>query len=149
MGLPALVDDYLFIGPLIVARLAAEVADIPVDLVERPEQVLEADKRQRVIMVMWAGDRFVEGESGRAAGGASQALRQRWLVIFATNNVGKAAAARTQGAGPVLSSVHRALAGWTPEGAARPMQRANAPLQPTFTQAKAVYPLGFEIALTL
>lgn len=149
MGLPALVEDYLFIGPLLVARLAEQVADIPVDLVERPEQVLEADKRQRVIMVMWAGDRIVEGETGRAASGASQALRQRWLVVFATNNVGKAAAARQLGVGPVLSAVHRAVAGWIPEGAARPLLRANAPLQPTYTSSKGVFPLGFEIALTL
>jgi hypothetical protein len=149
MGLPALAADYLFLAPLIAARLEDQVGDMPIDVCETTDQVLKADKRARVLMVLWAGDRIDTSDAGTARAGASQLVHQRWLVMLGLNNVGKTADARNLAAGPVLSKVHKALAGWTPEGAARPMRRASAPLQPTFTESKAVYPLGFEITLTL
>ncbi len=149
MGLPALADDYLFLAPLISARLEDQVGGFPVDVCETTDQVLKADKRARVLMVMWAGDRIDTTDAGSARGGASQLLHQRWLVVLGLSNAGKVPDARNLAAGPVLSKVHKALAGWTPAGAARPMRRASAPLQPTFVGAKAVYPLGFEITLTL
>lgn len=149
MGLPALAADYLFLAPLIAARLEDQVGDIPIDVCETTDQVLKADARKRVLMVLWAGDRIDTSEAGRAREGASQLVHQRWLVMLGLSNVGKTPDARNVAAGPLLSKVHKALAGWTPEGAARAMRRASAPLQPTFTESKAVYPLGFEITLTL
>lgn len=149
MGLPALADDYLFLGPLIQQRLVAEVADVPVDVCETAEQVMAADRRPVVLMVMWAGDRFVESETGRAGAGASQVMYQRWLVMLALNNVGSQKDARHLRAGPLLSLTHKALAGWTPTGAARAMRRANAAMRPDITSQKAIYPMGFEISLTL
>lgn len=148
MGLPALAADYFFMGPLIKARLEDQVPDIPVDLCETADQVLAADRRVAVLMVMWAGDRFVDTEGGRASAGASQSLHQRWLVALGINNVG-AGDARNVRAGPTISKVHKALAGWTAEGAARPLRRANAALMPQFTPQKAIYPMGFEQPLTL
>jgi hypothetical protein len=149
MGLPALAADYLFLGPLIARRLEDEVPDIPVDVCETADQVFAADKRPYALMVMWAGDRFVETEAGRANNGASQVVHQRWLVMLALNDVGKEKDARQLKAGPWMSKVHKALAGWTPEGAARAMRRATAPLRPDITPQKAIYPMGFEISLTL
>jgi|GEM_PF-5397200 len=148
MGLAALRDDYLFVGPLLVARLTDQVADIPVELCERPEQVLEADRRTRVLMVMWAGDRFDTG-AGRMAESASQIVYQRWMVALGINNVSAVRDARNASVGKLLSSVHHSVAGWKPEGSPRALLRANAPLAPTFTKDKAIYPLGFEIALSL
>lgn len=148
MGLPALQSDYLFLGALIKARLLAQVADMPVETCERPEQVLEADRRAHMLMVLWAGDRFDTGAGGRAEAGA-QLVWQRWLVCVALNNVGAAKDARHLAAGPLLSAVHQALAGWRPDGCPRPLLRANAPLAPVFTDRKAIYPLGFEIQLSL
>lgn len=146
MGTPALEADYLFLGPLIAARLADQLPGLPCDVCEDADQVLQADKRARVLMVLWAGERF----TGQAGQGTSQSLEQRWLVILAANSLGtKANTARTTGAGPLLSQIHKALAGWTPPGCHRPMRRANSPLPPTFTDSKAVYPLGFEVPLTL
>ncbi len=148
MGLAALALDYFFMAPLIKARLEDQVPDIPVQVCETVDQVLAADKRVIVLMVMWAGERFTESEAGRAQGGASQSLNQRWLVALGINNVGSADA-RNVRAGPTISLVHKALAGWTAEGAARPMRRVNAPLTPQFTSQKAIYPMGFEQPLTL
>ncbi len=147
MGLPALKTDYLFIGPLLVSRLQTEVPDLPVDLCERPEQVLEVDRRARVLMVMWAGDRFSTGE-GRMSDSATQVVYQRWLVVLGINNVGHRDA-RNADAGRLLSSVHYAVAGWKPEGCPRALLRANSPLAPVFTKDKGLYPLGFEISLSL
>lgn len=145
MGLPALEADYLFVGPLIQARLQAELPGLPVDVCERAEQVLAADKRVRVAMVMWAGDLF----TSRADRAAAQAFRQRWLVCLGLNNVGAQGDARHMAAGPLLSQLHRALAGWKPEGCPNPLARASSAMAPTFTATKAIYPLGFEIPLSL
>lgn len=146
MGISALETDYLFLGPLIEARLAAQMPDTPVALCERPEQVLAADRRARVAMVLWGGDR-IPGAPGTSQLG--QTITQRWLVCLGLNNVGAAADARNAGAGPLLSAIHLALHGWKPDGVARPLLRAAAPMAPTFTDAKAVYPLGFEIPLSI
>jgi hypothetical protein len=148
MGLPALAADYLFLGPLIEARLLEQVPDMPVDVCETVQQVLQADQRSRVLMVMWAGDRLAESEAGRASIN-SQKVHQRWLVLLALNNVARAKDARHTLAGPLLSQVHRALAGWVPEGATNPMRRANAAMRPDINAQKAIYPMGFEISLTL
>lgn len=149
MGLPALAADYLFLGPLIQKRLQDQVPDVPVDVCETAAQVLAADRRALVLMVMWAGDRFVESDSGRAANGASQVLFQRWLVMLALNNASPEKDARHLLAGPLMSATHKALAGWTPEGTARAMRRANAPMRPDITPQKAIYPMGFELSMTL
>lgn len=145
MGLPALQADYLFLGPLIKARLATSLPEVPVDVCETAEQVLAADKRPQVLMVLWAGDVFGD----HAGGGRSQKLRQRWLVMLGMNNAGKQADARHSKAGPLLSRVHKALAGWQPEGCATSLTRAAASMRPDINQLKALYPLGFEIELAL
>jgi hypothetical protein len=149
MALPALLEDYLFIGPLLRERLLAEVPDVPVDLCETVDQVLAADRRERVLMVMWAGDAFPDTPGSEAGAGKSVAFRQRWLVLLALNNVSAARTARNDRAGALLSQVHKAVSGWAPDGAHRPFRRANAPLRPDINQAKAIYPMGFEIQLNL
>ena len=149
MGLPALAADYLFVGPLMLARLLEQVPELPAELVESPEQVLRADQRPAVAKLMWAGDRFDTTESGRAGGGASQLVHQRWLLVLGLNNPAVDPAGRNTAAGPLLSRLHRAMSGWSPAGANRPVRRAQAALAPTFTTTQAIYPLGFEITLTL
>lgn len=144
MSLPALLTDYLFIGNLLAARLRDLVADVPVEVVESPDQLMRADNRARVLYVLWAGDRF-----GERAGGRSQQMWQRWLVVLAIKNVGAQADARQAKAGPLLSQVHRAVVGWTPEGAVLTFGRADSPLRPDIRKDLALYPLGFDIQLSL
>lgn len=145
MGLPALLADYWFLAPLLKARLEDQVSDAPVDVCETVEQIYAADRREAVLLVMYAGDAILNA----AAGGKSVRLRQRWMVLLALNNVARPMDARLVKGGPVLSRVHTALAGWTPAGCAHPFMRANAPLRPDHTQNKALYPLGFEIELAI
>ncbi len=143
MGLPALHADYLFAAPLIKARLEEQVPDTPVEVCETVEQLLAADRRECVVMVMWAGERFGAGVA------THQQVSQRWLVILALNNVGLLPDARQVRAGPMLSRLHRALAGWKPEGAVRSFERAQADMRPDIRPQKALYPLGFELSLNL
>lgn len=153
MGLPALAADYFFVAPLLAARLLDQVPDVVVEVCETEEQVLAADRRERVLMLLWGGDRVEDRDTGsgkaQAGGGNSQVLHQRWLVLLGLNNVAKGKDARQIASGPLLSQVHRALAGWVPQGAVHPVRRAAATLRPKFTESKAVYPLGFEITLSL
>lgn len=144
MGLPAFVEDYLFLGPLIQERLADQVPDMPVEVVETADQVFAADRRQQVLMVMWAGD-VPAGTAARA----STVLRQRWLVMVALGDVSLVKDARQLRAGPLMSQVHKALVGWVPRGAVHPFTRAAASMRPDIRKDKALYPLGFEIELSL
>lgn len=151
MSNPSLVADYLFIGPLIERRLQEELdPGTPVEGIERLSQARDAqDLRALVVYVMWGGDRFDGGDAGRAGGGTSQRLFQRWIVWVRVRNASQAAKdARNAGAGPLLSVVHKALAGWEPEGALRKLVRTQGPA-PDYQAASGLYPLAFEINLAL
>lgn len=144
MGLPAFIEDYLFLGPLIAERLADQVPDVPAEVVETAEQVFAADRRTQVLMVMWAGD-----APGDGAARTSTIIRQRWLVLVALGDVSLVKDARQLRAGPLMSQVHKALVGWVPRGAVKPLTRAAASVRPDIRKDKALYPLGFEIELSL
>lgn len=151
MSNPALLADYLFIAPLIEQRLRTTLdVGVPVEGIEQMSQAREAqDLRATVIYVMWGGDRFDGGDLGRAGGGASQRLWQRWIVWIRVRNASQASKdARNAGAGALLSAVHKALAGWEPEGALRKLVRTQGPA-PDYQAASGLYPLAFEINLAL
>lgn len=151
MSNPALLLDYLFIGPLIEERLRAELAaGVPVEGIEQMSQARDAqDLRAQVVYVMWGGDRFDGGDAGRSGGGTSQRLWQRWIVWLRLRNASVAIKdARNAGAGALLSATHKALAGWEPEGALRKLVRTQGPA-PDYQTASGLYPLAFEINLAL
>jgi hypothetical protein len=56
--------------------------------------------------------------------------------------------ARNRDAGPYLSSIHRALSGWTPEGTSRAFKRING-RKASYGGNTALYPLTFSITLNL
>lgn len=150
MSTPDLLSNYLFLQPLIEARLREQLSNsVPVEGIEELSQAGVEDRRPQVVFVYWAGDRFDESDGGRAGRGASQLFRQRWLVlIYVRNDSQTNRAARNQAAGELLSRVHKSLAGWQPEGLARTFTRANGPV-PNYTRASGLLPLAFEITLTL
>lgn len=151
MSNPNLVQDYLFLGPLIEDRLRGEIGqNVAVESIEQMSQVRDnADLRELVVYVMWGGDRFNTTEGGRAGAGASQQVYQRWIVWARVRNESTAdLAARNRRAGPLLSAIHKALAGWVPEGALRPLVRAQGPA-PDYRPASGLYPLAFEINMAL
>lgn len=150
MSSPQVLDNYLFLQPLIAARLKDQLADdTPIEGIESLTQAGDQDKRPRVIYVMWAGDIFDESDSGRAGRGVSQMVRQRWMVALRINNASQVdKAARNADAGRWLSRIHKALAGWVPDGLGRPFVRSGS-VAPNYTKASGLFPLGFAIQLNL
>lgn len=154
MGTPALLLDYLFAGAAIEQRLRSQVAELAgADAVRAVDQLAQAVERSitgPTAFVLWEGDAFDTGERGRAAGGTSQIVRQQWTVLLAVRHAGQKApgAARNESAGPLLAAIHKALAGWIPEGAFRPLQRTQG-RRATYTANVALYPLAFDLPLTL
>lgn len=153
MSTPALLLDYLFARTLIQARLGDQVAELAasgaVQGVEEFAQALERSISAPTAYVLWEGDLFPTGDSSSAAGGKSQIVTQQWSVLLAVRNAAQAERdARNASAGPLLSSIHKALAGWTPEGAFRPMRRLPG-RRANFSPNVGLYPLTFGLTLTL
>lgn len=146
MSAQQLLDDYLFIGPLLVQRLQEQLgADMPVEEVEDLQTAGDSERRAHVVWVLWAGDQFGD----QAMGGAGQAFAQRWLVVlFIRNESLGNRASRSQAAGAWLGRIQRALGGFKPAGCLRGLRRAQGP-SPNYTKAEGMFPLLFAIDLNL
>jgi hypothetical protein len=146
MATQAIHSDHLFAGEQIRQRLRDKLpAGLPVDGIEQLAQAGAEDLRPRAVYVMWDGERF----SGVAPRAGMVEVVQTWLVLL---HVRHASAhdkdARNGVAGPLLSQVHQALAGFTPTGAFRALERASG-RRPSYTAQSALYPLAFELTLGL
>lgn len=153
MSNAALLLDYLFAGELIRTRLREQVPGLAstdsVQGIETLAQAVEKNITAPTAFVLWEGDLINTGEQGTAAGGRSQLMRQQWTVLLAVRNAMQSdKAARNEAAGPFLSAIHKALAGWAPEGTVRPMLRAQG-RKATYTANVGLYPLTFELPLNL
>ncbi|WP_290889381.1 hypothetical protein [Arenimonas sp.] len=140
MALPA---DYLGAAPLIVERLRTAVPALRgVLLADDLAALAERTAVGPLAFVIYDGDEVLEGD-GRARQGASQMVRQRWAVIMAVRSaVQHRDGALHQIAGPLLTAVIAALAGWHTPPYRAPLYRITAPrvdYGPNF----ALYPLLF------
>lgn len=153
MSNAALLADYLFLRPLIQARLQAEVAELAaagaVQGIEDLAQAMERSINAPSVYVLWEGDVFDTTEAGRARGGKSQALGQQWTTLLGVRNADQITLdGRNAVAGPLLSKIHKAIAGWAPDGAFRPFQRIQG-RRPAYSPNVGLYPLTFEISFNL
>lgn len=140
----ALLDNYLFLAPLIERRVQDALPDVPVEAIEQLSQV-EGDKRPTVIYVLWSGERF--GDSTPRA--SAQIVTQDWLVLLRQQHMSlNDKDARAQAAGRHLAHVHKAIAGWTPDGAVKPFRRVQG-RAPNYTKTDGLFPLTFGIDLYL
>ncbi|MFN0185122.1 MAG: hypothetical protein ACKVQR_15015 [Aquabacterium sp.] len=141
-----LADNYLFLQPLVEARIRDRVAGLPVEGVEQMAQIVEAqDRRAEVCFVMWGGDRFADTAN---AGDATQVV-QEWVLWLRVINASAADKdARSSAAGARLAQLHAAMAGFKPAGCARGFRRTNGP-RPNYQPASGLYPLSFGISLHL
>jgi hypothetical protein len=139
-------DDYLFVGQLIQQRLREQLPEVPVEGIEEMALAGDQDRRQRVVYVMWGGERFSD-PGGR---GTAVNLEQTWLVLLNVRHVAGARDkdARNSTAGPLISAVHMALAGHKLEGTHRPLSRVPGP-RPSYTKDSALFALAFELPLGL
>jgi hypothetical protein len=141
-----LLEDYLFLVAQIVARLKAQLPELDVLPIEAMAQATERSVRTSTAFVLWEGDRF----SDQAGDGRSTAVVQSFTVVLAVRNADQVDKdARNLHAGPLLSRLHKAVAGWAPEGVYRNFRRANGPRRPNYGPNVGLYPLTFEINLVL
>lgn len=140
-------DDYLFLAPLIRERVAAQVPGLPVEGVAELAQIVDSqDQRPQVAFVLWSGDRFPD----TAMGGEATVLFQQWDVWLRVRNASPTNLdAHQETAGPLLSRVHKALAGWKPPGTWRAGMRRTVGPRPNYQRVSGLFPLTFEIPLNL
>lgn len=153
MSTAALLLDYLFCRELIKARLSSQVAMLAdegsVVGIEQFTQAVDRTISAPTAFVLWEGDTFDTGPNGQALHGAAQIVVQSWTVLLAVRNADQFNAdARHESAGPLLSDIHKALAGWVPSGLTRSMRRLQG-RRPSYQPNRALYPLTFGISLHL
>lgn len=98
--------------------------------------------------VVYDGDTVPNTEAARGGQGQAQLVYQRWVVWLIVRNVrdgGDGGGARAD-AGPLLSLLIAALAGWTPLPGFRPFRRGTAP-RPLFEDGVIHFPVLFEAPL--
>jgi|JI10StandDraft_1071094.scaffolds.fasta_scaffold1125903_2 hypothetical protein len=138
--------DYLFLQELVEARIAAQIGDqLDVQPINQLEDIAGKNLPRDTVFVYWDGERIPDD----AAGGASTMTQQLYTVLLAKRNARQVKGALNTSAGPQLSALHKAIAGWAPPGAMRPFRRASAGRRPYYGTNVALYPLTFSISLTL
>lgn len=145
MANPYLEADYLFMQSVICERLRLHT-QWDVRGIDSLAQATENDVRDAVVYVLYEGEKVED----RAGNGTSQMIRQRYCAMLALANATQNdEAARNSMAGPLLSKMHHALAGWAPEQAlGRTLKRTNGRV-PMYSPNVGLYPLTFEILLNL
>lgn len=135
--------DYLAAGRALVERLRTDVPALRGVLLAEDLAVLnEGAAIGPLAFVMYDGDEVIEGE-GRARQGASQRVRQRWLVVVAIRNATQhRQGAAHEDAGPLLSQTIQSLAGWITAPYRAPLVRLTAP-RVSYGNNFALYPLMF------
>lgn len=134
--------DYLAAGAQIIERLRTEVRALRGVLPAEDLAALSETTIGPIAFVIYDGDEVFDG-AGRAQQGASQRVRQRWLVVIAVRHAGQTRQAAThEAAGPLLSSVIGALAGWPCAPFSKPLIRVTAP-RVNYGPNFALYPLMF------
>lgn len=142
-----MIENYLEIEPALIARVAAAVPGLRkvFGMAELATIRERAAQFAPCACVVYDGDTVPGGDGARAGNGAAQVVLQRWVVWLIVRNVRDAndgAAARSD-AGPLLSLLIQALAGWQPTPAFRPLRRNSAP-RPLFEDGVIHFPLLFE-----
>lgn len=126
-----MIEHYLAAEQLIVERIRAQMPDLKnvfgmADLASIQDN---ASQFAPCVCVVYDGDEVPQGDSARAGAGAAQVVQQRWVAWLIVRNVRSAArgeAARSE-AGPMLSALLSALAGWSPGPDYRPLRRGSSP----------------------
>lgn len=134
-------DDFMALEPLLVARLELALASDSVYVLTAPDLAYVAEEGQLApaVHVVYGGHRMVQQQvSGRAV-----IIEQDWYTVVTVRNVQDHHGADARGdAGPLLSTVFAALAGWTPAGSMDSLQAAASPM-PGYTDGYGYFPLAW------
>lgn len=144
--------DYLFVGERLLARLREQLADVvhgdDIRPIEDIAQAL-ASPRPAVVFVLWDGDQFSAADATEARAGAARQAQQLWSVLLSVRNASQVDDdARARQAGPLLSLIHRSVAGWAPAGCVRPFSRIQGRAA-QYSGLSSLYPLTFSIPVHL
>jgi len=137
-----MIEDWLSAGGAIVARLVAEVAELrQVTTLASLSEIEAVTIQSPSAFVVWHEDAIGDA----TAQGAAQIVSQRWLVVVAVRSARDAGtgAGVLAEAGPIVTMALKALMGWQPSAAHRPLARVAAP-RPGFSGAFGYFPLAFE-----
>jgi len=138
-------DDYLAAGAAIIERLRQQVPELrDVLTMEDAAQVQESAVASPVAYVAYDGDTLGDG----VVRGAPQVVTQRWLVVLAVRSARQQRAATHEAAGPLLSKIIAALAGFTPPPLRRPLRRTTTPRVNYRPGGLTLYPLAWAGELT-
>jgi hypothetical protein len=148
MATPSLETDYLFLAERLEQQLKNEVNGLVVRGIEQLAQATDATVRHLEAFVLWEGESFPEAEASNASR-ASLMVTQTWTVLLAVRNASQVDPnARNSSAGPFLSSIHKAVHRWVPDGCHRPFKRVNG-RNASYGNNTALYPLTFSITLNI
>ena len=127
-------DDYLEIEPLIVARLKEQIRDAQILSSWGQPVIKETHDLPSSVMVFLEDDR--PGDT--VARGKNQKIEQTWLALVVVRDA-------ENEAGPLISQVLRAIAGWQPEGGRFSVfQRVRSSFLPDYSPNGIFYfPLSF------
>lgn len=123
-----LTTNWLGLEPLLLARLQSEVTAIaelggPAAF---SRFLLSGDDEYApeypAVFVLYAGDEAMDGRANSPSGAL---LTQRWDVVICTKaDMDGGETGEMAIPGGILSAVTESLKGWTPDGAAKPIERA-------------------------
>lgn len=143
-------DNLMLLEPQIMARLNEQldgvIPKVHVLAAADLAGVTEATQVTPAVHVVYQNYRVVESRSD----GTAARIEQTWLTIIATKNVKdtRSGAAARADAGLIAARVAKALMGFKPEAASKPLRLAQGP-GAGFSNGYAYLPLAFVAELAL
>ncbi|CDM42388.1 phage tail terminator protein [Ectopseudomonas oleovorans] len=140
-------DDYLFLEPLLVERIRAQVPGLA-DVLAIPD-LASLDEDGQVspsVYVVYLGDDTGSGAPHQGGARKIQTVTQNWaavLHVYYADATGRGEGARRE-AGPLLGKLLTELTGWMPDGCTTPLARAPRQAPVAYSNGHFYYPLVFE-----
>ncbi|MCP8465193.1 hypothetical protein NK553_14670 [Pseudomonas sp. ZM23] len=138
--------DYLFLEPLLVERIRAEVPGLA-SVDGLPDLATLDDQRQATpcVYVIYLGDQIDTGASAQGGSRAVQFVVQHWaavLTVYYADAQGDGQGARRL-AGPLLGRLLKALTGWVPALDVAALARSSQVAQVGYANGYFYFPLVF------
>lgn len=138
--------DYLFLEPLLVERIRAEVPGLAA--VSGLPDLSTLDDQSQVspsVYVIYLGDQVGTGAQAQGGARAIQTVAQHWaavLTVYYADAQGDGEGARRL-AGPLLGRLLKALTGWKPSADVDALARSSQVAQVSYRNGYFYFPLVF------
>lgn len=138
--------DYLFLEPLLVERIRAEVPGLAsVSGVPDLATLNEQSQLSPSVYVIYLGDQIGTGADAQGGTRNIQMVVQNWavvLTVYYADGVGDGEGARRL-AGPLLGRLLKALTGWAPALDVGALARSHQGAQVSYSNGYFYFPLVF------